>query len=115
MTLILAYQDRGLTRDITIQDTDGSTITPGNNDNVRAIIGREGETPKLTVTGGSPTANGSSFTKNYAAGVNRLRLDASDLALIDPGIFTLFIDYFDNANDQEWANVERQVFVLERT
>jgi len=116
MTLILAYQNRGLTRDITILDTDGDTITPGANDNVRAIIGREGETAQLTITGGTATANGSSFTTNSpTSGKNRLRLDAADLALIDPGTYTLFIDYFDNADAQEWKNVDRQVFVLEET
>ena len=115
MTLVLAYQDRGQTHDIVITDANGDTIVPGNNDNVRAMIGREGETPKLTMTGGSPTANGSSFTKNYTAGVNRLRLDASDLALIEPGIYTLFVDYYNHADGQEWKNVERQCIYIERT
>jgi len=104
-----------LTRDITIQDTNGDTITPGNNDNVRAIIGRLGETSKLTITGGTDTANGSSFTKNNTAGVNRLRLDASDLALIEPGVYTLFVDYYNHADGQEWKNVDRQCFALEET
>jgi len=116
MTLILAYQNRGLTRDITIRDANEVTITLGANDNVRAIIGREGETPQLTITGGTATVNGSSFTPNSpSSGKNRLRLDASDLALISPGTYTLFIDFFDNADAQEWKNVDRQVFVLENT
>ena len=115
MALVLAYQDRGLTHDIAILDTNGDTIIPGNNDNIRAIIGRLGETPKLTITGGTDTDNGSSFTKNFTAGVNRLRLDASDLALIEPGIYTLSTDYFNNADGQEWKVVSRQVFALERT
>jgi len=116
MTLIHCYQGRGLTRDITIQDTDGTTIVPGINDNVRAIIGREGETAQLTITGGTATVNGSSFTKNSpSSGLNRLRLDASDLAAIEPGTWSLYIDYFDRADGAEWKNVDRQVLSLERT
>lgn len=112
MTLILAYQERGLTRDITVKDVNGVTITPGGNDLLRAIIGREGETAKLTVTSGTDTANGSSFTKNSpSSGKNRLRLDASDLTF-DPGTYTIQVDFFDNA-DSEWKVVEREVFALE--
>lgn len=116
MTLIYAYQDRGTTRDIVIRDADDAVITPGSNDNVRAIIGRLGEAAKLTVTGGSPTDNGSAFDKNFPTnGTNRLRLDASDLAAIEPGVYTLIIDFFDNADSAEWKTVERQVFSLEET
>lgn len=111
MTLILAYQDRNLTRDITIQDVDGNAITPGVNDQIRAIISRLGETAELVVASNAPTANGSSFTKGAT---NRLRLDASDLGFT-PGLYTLTIDYFDNADAQEWKNVDRQVFYLEES
>ena len=41
MSLIHAYQSRGLTRDITINDVDGNAITPGTNDQIRVIIGHE--------------------------------------------------------------------------
>ena len=112
MTLILAYQNRGLTRDLVIVDSTGDTITPGANDKVRVMIGREGEAVKLSVANDAPTANGSTLTKGAS---NRLRLDASDLADIDPGTYTLFFDYFDNADAAEWKNVSRQVFVLEPT
>ncbi len=112
MTLILAFQGRGITRDITIQNADGNTITPGGSDEIRAIIGREGETAKLTVASDAPTANGSTFTKGAA---NRLRLDGSDLAAIDPGTYTLFVDFFDNADVQEWKNVDRQIISIENT
>lgn len=113
MTMILAYKSRGKTVDITINDADGDAITPGTNDKVRAIIGREGQAAKLSITSGTNTANGSSFTKNSPSnGVNRLRLDASDLEF-DPGTYTLWVDYFDNADSSEWKLVEKQVFVLE--
>ena len=115
MTLILAYQDRGSTRDIVLTNSAGSTITVGPNDKLRAIIGREGETPKLTVTSDTPTANGSSFTPNSpTSGTNRLRLDASDLDF-EPGTYTLQIDLFDTADASEWKVVQRQVFQLELT
>ena len=112
MSLILAYQSRGLTKDFSIDDTDGNTITPGVNDKLRIIIGRLGETAELTFTSDAATDNGSSITPGAN---NRLRLDASDLALIDPGTWSLIVDYYDNADAQEWKTVSRQVFVLEET
>ncbi len=112
MSLILAYQSRGLTKDFSIDDTDGNVITPGMHDKLRITIGRLGESAKLTFTSDTATANGSSITKGAT---NRLRLDASDLAAIDPGTYTLMVDYFDNADAQEWKTVSRQVFVLEDT
>ena len=39
----------------------------------------------------------------------------TDLDGIEPGTYTLFVDYFDNADAAEWKNVDRQVFVLEDT
>ena len=112
MTLILAYQDRGKTVDLVITDSAGDTITPGANDKVRVLIGRERETAKLTIANDAPTVAGSTLTKGAS---NRLRLDATDLAGIDPGTYTLFFDYFDNADVAEWKNVSRQVFHLEPT
>jgi len=112
MTLIVAYQGRGISRDLTILDADGNTITPSAADNVRVIIGREGEVAQLTVIGGTPTANGSSLTKGAT---NRLRLDASDLDDIEPGVYTLQFDYYDSADAQEWKTVDRQVFCIRET
>jgi hypothetical protein len=112
MALIQAYKNRGLTRDLTILDADGDTITPGANDRVRVLIGREGQTPLLTVVDNADTSNGSTLSKGAT---NTLRLDATDLDAIDPGTYTLFFDYFDNADAQEWKNVDRQVFHLEDT
>lgn len=111
MTLIYAYQNRGLTREFAILDTNGDTITPGVNDEIRAIIQREGETAVLTVASDAPTANGSTFTKGAA---NVLRLDDADLGF-DPGVYSLIIDYFDNADAGEFKNVDRQSFHLEAT
>ncbi len=112
MSLILAYQNRGLTKNFTIDDAAGNPITLVAADRVRCIIGREGETPvKLSVTSGAPTANGSSVT---AGATNVLRLDAGDLAF-DPGTYTLFIDFFDSADSNEFKNVDRQTFRLEPT
>lgn len=108
MTMILGYQNKGLTRDIIIQDAVGGTITPGVNDKVRATIYREGETPVFTVTSGTPTAAGSSFTKGAT---NRLRIDATDMSF-RVGTYCLRVDYFDNADAAEWKEVEQQCFVL---
>ena len=108
--LIYAYQNRGLTRNFTINKVDGSTITPGVNDKVRIIIGRMGQAAKLTLTSDAPTDNGSSVTKGATC---VLRLDAGDLDF-DPGVYMLCIDYYDHADAAEWKNVDRQCFVLER-
>ena len=112
MSLILAYQNRGLTRDLVITDADGDTIIPGTHDKVRVMIGREGEAMELTVVNDAPTVAGSTLTKGAS---NRLRLDATDLAVIEPGTYTLFFDFFDNADAAEWKNISRQVFHLEPT
>lgn len=111
MSLVYAYKSRGLSKDITILDADGAAVTPGSSDKIRATIGREGETAKLTVTSDAPTDNGSNFTKGA---VNRLRLDALDLAF-EPGAYTLMIDLYDAADSAEWKTVSRQVLVLEDT
>lgn len=111
MTLIFAYQNRGLTRDLTINDADGAAVTFDSHDKVRVRIGREGETAKFSVTSGSPTTNGSSLT---AANPTRLRMDAADLSF-DPGAYTMFVEYYDHSDAQEWKEVSRQVFVLEGT
>jgi hypothetical protein len=111
MSLFYAYKSRGISKDITILDADGSTVTPGDSDKVRAIIGRADETAKLTITSGEDTSNGSSFTKGST---NRLRIDASDLDFA-AGVYTLMIDFYDAADSNEWKTVSRQVFCLEDT
>ena len=108
MSLILTNQGRGVSYDVVILDAAGDAITPTDSDKVRAIIGREGETPKLTVTSGTITSNGSSFTKGAT---NRLRLDASDLEF-SPGVYTMFVDFFDASDANEWKLAERQVMIL---
>jgi len=109
MTLILAYRNRGITRNLQVLDANGAVITPGVNDKVRVSIGREEETAKFTVTSGTPTANGSSLTKGAT---NVLRIDASDLNF-DAGIYSFIFDYYDHADAAEWKNVSREVFSLQ--
>jgi len=121
MSLILAYQNRGLTKDITITDGAGETVAVGASDTLRVIIGHPQKLgsalvdAKLVVTSAAPTANGSSFTRaGGTGGSHRLRLDASDL-VFEPGTYTMFVDLLDNADAAEWKNVDRQVFRLEGT
>ena len=111
MTLFLAYRSLGITKTITIQDGDGETIIPGANDQLRAKIGREGADALLTVTETASVA-GSVFTKDTTAGANTLRLDATDLATLEAGTYTLTIILVDNADATESKNVDRQVFQL---
>jgi len=118
MSLIHAYQNRGKTWEFQINGSDGSAVTPGDSDKVRIIIGREGQlgvdlsNAELVVTSESSTDAGSSIT---TGSTNTLRLDATDLASIEPGIYTLFVDYYDSSDGDEWKNVDRQVFSLEST
>ena len=115
MSLIIAYASRGITKDLTIQDDNGTAIVPASGDKIRAIIGHEDGTSVLTVTSDAPTSAGSSFTKNSPSnGTNRLRLDAGDLTF-DPGTYTLFVDLYDSNDANEWKNCDRVIFVLERT
>ena len=115
MSLILAYKNRGLTKDLTILDGADAPITPGANDELRITIGHEGKTPVLQFVSGTPTDAGSSITKEGGEnGSHRMRLDADDLSF-PPGVYTLFFDYFDNADAEEWKNISRQVFCLEAT
>jgi len=109
MSLVYAYRGKGISHDIVIVDRNGNTITPGGSDLVRATIGHQGQTAKLTVTSGTPTANGSSFTKGST---NRLRLDASDLSF-PAGTYNLDVELFDHSDAAEWKLVSRQVFCLE--
>lgn len=110
MALILAYKNRGLTRDIKLVDKDSAAITPKLQDQVRVSIGRIGEVAKLVITTDNPTANGSSITKGAA---NRLRLDASDLGF-DVGLYSLFVEFYDFAEDS-WFSVDRQLFCLKNS
>ena len=110
MTMIPVFDSRGISWDITIRGPDNATIiTPGDSDFVRAIVKRQGRAAVLTVTSGTPTANGSSIT---TGATNRLRLDAADL-VFGPGAYSMIVDYFDAADSSEWKTVEKQVFYLE--
>jgi len=121
MALIYAFKNRGITRDITIKDIDGNTITLTASDKIRAVIGHMNKldtdfsTAEFSVDSDAATAAGSSFTKNHpSSGINRLRIDASDLNF-DPGTYTILVDMFDDSDSQEWKNVDRFIFYLEGT
>ena len=130
MALIYLYKGLSITKDFTILDGFGTVIVPGANDKIRAYIGREGQLgtnlsgAKFLVTSDAPTANRSTFSKNTpSSGKNRLRWDSQDLALINAGVYTLFIEYFDAEDTDpedptpqgEWKCVSRQVLVVEDT
>lgn len=119
MAIIRANVSKGVTKDLTITKSDATTITPGANDKIRVVIGREGRLgtnnadAQLVVSSDAATANGSSFTKGGGGGAkNRLRLDASDLTFT-PGVYTLWFEMFDADDSDEWKLVDKQVFVLD--
>jgi hypothetical protein len=111
MTLVFVPQGRGITRNIVILDANEDPITPDAADLVRVRIGREGQADVLSVTSGTPTANGSRVT---TGATNVMRLDAQDLTF-PAGTYSLWVEYFDAADAQEWKEVDRQVFELEST
>jgi len=116
MSLIFGYQNRNLTKDIVIQNAAGATVEPGSSDVIRVVIGREGQTPVLSISSEANSANGSSFQKNTpSTGTNRLRITAADMQAIDPGVYSLLVDFKDAGDGNEWKNVSRQVFAVERT
>jgi hypothetical protein len=115
MSLVLAYRNRALTRNIVINDASGNPITPGVSDLVRVVIGWEGyeadSTKRVfTVTSGTPTVNGSTLV---AGATNVLNIVSADLQFA-AGTYMFFVDFFDNA-DGQWKNVDREVFQLEDT
>lgn len=119
-SLILLKQNRGVTKDILLLNADGDAIIPLSTDKVRAILGRAGEIgddlsgADLVVTSDAATANGSTFTKNYPSdGKNRLRIDASDVTM-GPGVYTLWVDYYDSNDTNEWKNASESVVIVER-
>jgi len=126
MALIFAYKDRGLTKELTINNADDTVYTPQANDILRVVIGHEGKLgtnfadAQFHVTSDAPTAAGSRITKNENAqgasvnGTNTLRLDASDLDF-DAGVYTLFFSIVDNSDSQDEKTISRQVFSLELT
>lgn len=116
MPHIHAYQSRGITVNVTVKDVNGDAITLTASDKIRAIITRVGQTEEFSVVSGTASANGSTFSLNTpSSGINQLRLDASDLAGIDPGIYSLYIDIQDDSDGSEWKTAERMIISIEDT
>lgn len=113
MSLILAEQSRQLVRDLTIQDSAGSTITPGANDVVRVKIGRRGSAPILDLDSAAASDNGSTFAKNSpTSGKSRLTIAAADMALLEPGVYSFEFGLYDNAAGG-MKHVDHQVMVVQ--
>lgn len=120
MSLIHAYRNRGITKDLQILDGDDAVVVPVTDDVLRVVICRLDELDhstmagaELTVTSDAATSNGSSLSKNSpSSGTHRLRLDAQDLTF-KPGIYTLIFEIQDSADGDDWKNIDRQVFSLE--
>jgi len=110
MTLVLGQKERGLSRTIQIFDAGGEVITPGEHDLVRVRINRQGQPDVLTVTSGTPSANGSTVIKGST---NMVVLVSDDLDFA-PGTYTLLVEYWDNTSAR-WMEVGRECIVLEHT
>ena len=110
MTLIMAPQSRGTTRTFQILDAAGNVITPGTNDRVRIRVGREGQSDRLTIVDNMPAAGGSNITKGAT---NTLALYAADVDF-PAGVYTIFYEYYDNA-DAQWKEVDREPLAVMST
>jgi len=108
MSVVHAYQNRELARNITMQDANGDTVVPAANDILRVTIKRIGETAKLTVTSEEATSNGSSID---LSSTSLLTIMPDDLTF-DPGIYSFIIDYYDTSADV-WKSVDMEIFSLE--
>ena len=115
MTLIRAEKGRKLIRDITITDANSNTVTAGTNDVVRIKIGRRGQTPILDLDSAAASTNGSTVTKNSpSSGKNRVAIVEADMNLLDPGVYTLEVALYDNA-DSALKHVDHQIFHVAET
>ena len=116
MSLIAAYKNRGITKNIVMQTGLGHTITAGDSDKIRFVIGREGSldaAPLFSVSSDVDSAAGSYFRKNApSSGINQLRLDATDLESIPSGVYTASVELYDSQDGDEWKEVSRQVISI---
>jgi len=112
MSLVYAYKDREVVRDITILDANGDVVTPAANDEVKVSIVRNMGEPELEVSSTGPTEPGSTLTINGST--VRLRIVAGDLQF-DPGVYDFIADFMDSNDGDQWKNIERHVFVLENS
>lgn len=108
MALLQAYQSRGIAYNIVIRDIAGTVITPQSGDIVRVRVHACG-TDYLTVSSSEATTHGSSIVTGET---NQLKINADDLTGIEPGIYSLSIDYYDSA-DSQWKEVEKNCLNLE--
>ena len=115
MTLTVGRKKRKVTRDITMTDVDGDTVSPGANDVVRVKIGRTGQIPVLDLDSAAASNNGSTITKDTpSAGVNRLAVVEDDMDLLSVGVYTMEVSLVDNADSEAIKHVEHQVFVVQQ-
>jgi hypothetical protein len=116
MSLIAVYRNRGITKNIVMQTGLGTTITAGDSDKIRFVIGREGSldaAPLFSVSSDADSVAGSFFHKNTpSSGINQLRLDATDLADIPSGVYTASVELLDSQDGSEWKEVSRQVISI---
>lgn len=117
---VTATRYRGFTKDIVLANVDSEAIIPLAGDKIRAYIGRVQDVDAETVSGAeflitsdADSANGSYFRKNSpSSGYNRLRIDAADLSF-PAGVYTLFVDFMDGNDANEWKSASREPFILE--
>lgn len=119
MTLLEAHQGRKWTKDLSILDANGDTITPGADDVVRVKIGRRAGnslTPLLDLDSVAASTNGSIVNKNSPSnGTHRTEISVADMATLNPGTYTLELAFVDSTDGDAVKHVDHQVFHVGRT
>jgi len=113
--LLASFKGTGITWNFDVKDSKGSVIIPGKNDKLRIrIMERGGSQVLFEVSSGTPSKNGSCVLKAGEEGreKNVFRFDDKDLENLSIGSYSLVLDYFDNADSQEWKRIDTQVLFV---
>lgn len=98
--------------DVTINDSDGNTITIDAGDQIRVKIGRDNSTPLLDLDSIAPSPGGSVVTRTNPSHVTISPDDLGDN--IAAGVWDLQVDFWDESQGQQY-NADKGLFTLLET
>lgn len=107
-----AYRKRDAQYEIDMQDVNSTSFQLDTSNVIRVKIGQDGFTPLLDLVSTSPSANGSSVTKNATTGNPFvLRLDKDDLVFA-PGNYDVEIIVMDSSAGAVLTTMKKGILVL---
>lgn len=97
---VIGYRNRVADYSGTVLDQNGLAVNWAASDKCRVKIGRDGaaSTPVLDLVSGTPTANGSLAYVTLASNAYSFRIEAADMTLLTPGLFTVEVIFVDNSD-----------------